>query len=558
MALRIPVGKEDFEEIRRGNSYYVDKTELIYDLVNGTDNKVTLFTRPRRFGKTLMMSMLRSFFDINRDSRDVFTGLSIMSHPEFCQEWMNRYPVLFLTLKGVEDLTFEEAFATLKVKLSELFAEHAYLLDSERTASGDKEAFQMLLGRTADQSTVKNSLKLLTRMMKEHFGKPVILLIDEYDVPLAKASEKEKANEENGYYARMLNIIRGMFDAALKTNEFLKFAVITGCLRIAKESIFSGTNNFKSYSVLDRMFSRYFGFTEEEVDKLLQETQLMDKVGLVKTWYNGYIFGNTAVFCPWDVVNYVADTIGGEVSPRNYWVNTSHNGILRSFVERTDFDVTGKFETLLNGGSIVQAISDELTYDVLHESEKNLWSVLLMTGYLTKADPKECGDTVTLKIPNEEISNIFRDAVLVYFQDTLDRTRQKDLMEALWNGEEKKASDLMTDILYDTISYFNYREDYYQAFLTGIASGLGYAVKSDAENGLGRTDITIEDKRNRRVMVLESKKASEEKELANMCEKAVHQIREKQYVKGFSQFKTVVAYGIAFYRKQALVLKYNE
>ena len=507
--MKIPVGKEFFDEIRRDKSYYVDKTELIYDLLNSTDNKVTLFTRPRRFGKTLMMSMLDSFFSIRKaDSHDVFEGLNIMKHEAFCTEWMNQYPVLFMTFKGVEALSFDEAYKTLQVKLSELCIVHRDLLNDPNTAEVDKSTFQRLMEKQADLAEIKDSLKMIMRMMYTMYEKPVVLLIDEYDVPLAKASEQN--TEGNQYYAKMLDVIRGIFDAALKGNEFLKFAVVTGCLRIAKESIFTGTNNFKSYTVLDDGFSGYFGFTQDEVDRMLEVAKQEERAEEIRSWYDGYIFGSTSVYCPWDVTNCVADLLTDKKARlKNYWKNTSHNGILLTFVKRTDFDVSDKFEALLNGGTIVQTISDELTYDTLHESEENLWNVLLMTGYLTKADPEAEGDTVGLRIPNMEIANIFEETVVKRFSDALalDRSKQKELMKALWDGDEDTASRMMTDILFETISYHDYHENYYHAFMTGIISGLGYAVKSNQENGLGRSDIDVREKNRKRGMLLETKKS---------------------------------------------------
>ena len=549
----IPVGKEQFDEIRKDKAYYVDKTELLYQLVEETNNEVTLFTRPRRFGKTLMMSMMENFFSIQKgNSRELFEGLDIMKHESFCDKWMNQYPVLFVTLKGVEALSFDEAYKMLLIKISDLFKKHRFLHDSEKVDPEDKIVFQKLIEKKADISEVKASLKTIMRMMASHYGKPVILLIDEYDVPLSKTSELE--TEENGYYQKMLDLIRALFDAALKTNEYLKFAVITGCLRIAKESIFTGTNNFMSYSVLDDSFSHYFGFTQDEVNKLLIETGCTDKLEVIRNWYDGYVFGNTSVYCPWDVVSYVSTLLGSKMaSPKNYWKNTSHNKILLIFVKRTEFDVTDKFETLMNGGTIRQTISDELTYDTLHESEENLWSVLLMTGYLTKADPDTEGNTVELKIPNDEIANIFEETVVRYFMETLDHSKQKELMDALWNGDEEKASEIMTDILFETISYHDYHENYYHAFLTGIISGLGYAVRSNQENGLGRSDIDVREKRKKRGMILEAKKSDKEEDMLSDALEGKQQILEKEYLRGFNGYKTVVCYGISFYQKRALV-----
>ena len=552
MEIRTSIGKEDFDEIRKEHGYYVDKTRLIYDLIRA-NNKVTLFTRPRRFGKTLCMSMIESYFDIRRDSREVFTGLEIMKDDVFRREWMNRYPVLSLTLKSVTGLEFDKAYAKLRAEIANICIKYAFLENEPSSDPADLEVFRRLKFKLASEEEIQNSLLTLMRMMYAAFGKPVILLIDEYDVPLAEASEKN--TEDNQYYEKMLEVIRGMFDAALKTNEFLKFAVVTGCLRIAKESIFTGTNNFKSYSVLDAPFSDCFGFTKEETEELLDICSISGKAEIVSDWYDGYIIGNTRVYCPWDVVNYAADAMHGNIRPQNYWKNTSHNSILLTFVKRTEFDVSDKFEVLLNGGTIRQKISDELTYDTLHETEDNLWSILVMTGYLTKADRDAMGDTVDLRIPNAEIANIFEDTVIRFFNDTLDRTKQRELMDALWNGDEENASRLMTRILFGTISYHDYHEDYYHAFLTGLISGLGYAVKSNQESGLGRPDIDIRDKRNRRGMLIETKKSVDEGSMEADAREGLEQIVKNEYLTGFDGFDSVVAYGISFYKKRALVRK---
>ena len=553
MEARIAVGGEFFDQLRQEGGYYVDKTELIYELVHESLNKVTLFTRPRRFGKTLMMSMIENFFDIRRDSKAIFEGLDIAKHEDFCAEWMNQYPVLFITLKDAEALTFKTAYAKLKNIIANVCKKHDYLEKSEKVNREDLVVFKKLMAQNGTDTDVQNSLLLLTHMMAAHYGKPVILLIDEYDVPLAKANEKKEAGER--YYPQMLEVIRGILSSALKSNDDLKFAVVTGCLRIAKESIFTGVNNFKSYSVLDEKFSRYFGFTQEEIDELLKTAGLEDKSDIFKEWYDGYIFGRKAVYCPWDVINYVADAMDDpEAEPENYWRNTSSNGIIRDFVERTDFHIEGKFETLMNGGTITQKISDGLTYDSLHETEDNLWSVLLMTGYLTKADPKAKGSTVQLKIPNAEIASIFQDAVAKYFSDHVDVTQQKSMMAALWAGDEAAASKAISDFLWDTISYNDYHEDYYHAFLTGIFVGRGYEVESNKERGLGRPDIKLTDRANRRILIIEAKKSDSAAQMEHDCEKALKQIVDEGYAKGLDVWQ-VICYGVAFFQKSALVKK---
>ena len=546
MELKIGVGKSDFADLRTAGDYYVDKTEIIYELVHETDNKVTLFTRPRRFGKTLTMSMLSNFFSIRKNSRDIFHGLKIMEHKEFCEKWMNQYPVLFLSLKDIEAESFEGAYKMLQTRLADVCKEIADLAEHPAIDNDDRKIFSKLKAKSADEDEVKNSLKTIMRMFHAVYGKTVILLIDEYDVPLAKASEKN--DSQNTFYASMLDVLRGIMGTTLKDNEFLAFAVVTGCLHIAKESIFTGTNNFASYSVLDQDFSEYFGFSESEVAKLLCAGDREEKADLIKEWYDGYVFGNSFVYCPWDVINYMsALKKRRDAKPKNYWKNTSHNGILLSFVKRTDFDVSDKFETLMNGNTVTQKISDELTYDTLHASEDNLWSVLLMTGYVTKADPNEDGDTVSLKIPNREITSIFKDAVVAHFKNTIDNDTQKFLMEALWNGDEQTAAKAISDLLWKTISYNDYHEDYYHAFLAGVFAGLGYEVASNKETGLGRPDILLKDKNKRRAVIIEAKKSRKESDLDKDCDEALDQIAAEKYADGLYGYEQIFCYGVAFF-----------
>ena len=552
MIFRVGVGESDFAALRRSGKYYVDKTAVMYELVEETENKVTLFTRPRRFGKTLMMSMLSNFFSIRKDSREIFEGLGITAYKEFCEKWMNQSPVLFLSYKDVEAETFEGAYRMLKTKLADLCKELDFLLEETAVNSADRDIFRKLMFKTAEEDDVKNSLKTIMRMLYAVYGRKTILLIDEYDVPLARASEKNTV--ENAYYSAMLDVIKGMMGTALKNNEFLEFSVITGCLRIAKESIFTGTNNFASYSVLDADFSEYFGFSEEEVEKMLLAADRQDKADLIKEWYDGYIFGDSFLYCPWDVMNYMSALKKREnAKPKNYWKNTSHNGILLTFVKRTDFKVRGKFEILMNGGTITQTISDELTYDTLHSSEDNLWSVILMTGYLTKADAGEEGETVRLKIPNREIASIFEDTVVKLFQDTMDENCRKDMMEALWRGDEREVSEAISNLLWKTISYNDYHEDYYHAFLAGAFVGLGYEVESNKEKGLGRPDIFLKDDDNRRVIIIETKRSKKEDNLDQDCDRAVSQILSKKYAEGLYGYTQILCYGIAFFQKQARV-----
>lgn len=554
MDFKVGVGKSDFADLRKSDNYYVDKTKILYELVYDTDNKVTLFTRPRRFGKTLMISMIENFFNIRKDSREIFGGLKITEYGEFCDAWMNQYPVLSISFKDMEALTFDGAYKMLKTTVADVCKELDDLMEEGVVNDADAEIFRQLMYTSADEDKVKNSLKTIMRMLYAVYGKKVILLIDEYDVPLAKASEKDSA--QNPFYSSMLDVIKGLMSTALKDNEYLKFAVITGCLKIAKESIFTGTNNFASYSVLDEDFSEYFGFSGDEVCELLAAADRQDKSDVIKEWYDGYVFGDSFVYCPWDVINYMSALKKRKnARPKNYWKNTSHNGILLSFVKRTDFKVKGKFETLMNGGTIVQNISDELAYDTLYSSEEHLWSVLLMTGYLTKADAGEEGRRVSLKIPNREIASIFEDTVVTYFQNMIDNSVQKSMMEALWNQDEQAASEVISDLLWKTISYNDYHEDYYHVFLAGAFVGLGYEVESNKEKGLGRPDILLKDEDHRRAIIIEAKRSERESDMDADCDEAIGQIISQKYAEGVYGYGQILCYGAAFFQKQAKLKK---
>ena len=552
MAFTVSVGEADFAALRKENAYYVDKTEIMYELVHDTKNKVTLFTRPRRFGKTLMMSMMENFFSIRKDSKSIFEGLAIRSHEDFCKKWMNQYPVLFISFKDAEADEFDVAYAKLKNVIADVCKGISDIALEKKVNSYDVEVFNRLQAQTGTDADVQSSFKTIMRMMNAVYGKKVILLIDEYDVPLAKASEKN--TEKNSYYHKMFDVIKGIMSTALKDNEFLQFAVITGCLHIAKESIFTGTNNFASYSVLDEDFSDYFGFSSDEVDAILEAADRTDKADIIKEWYDGYVFGNSYVYCPWDVINYLsALKKRKDAKPKNYWKNTSHNGILLTFVKRTDFKVKGKFEILMNSGTIMQTIMDELTYDTLHSSEDNLWSVLLMTGYITKVDPDEEGETVSLKIPNREIATIFEDAVVKLFKETIDTNMQKSMMNALWDCDAEEAGRIISELLWKTISYNDYHEDYYHAFLAGAFVGIGYEVESNKEKGLGRPDILLKDDDNRRAIIIEAKKSEKESDLDKDCDEAIDQIITEKYAEGLYGYEQILCYGVAFFQKQAKV-----
>ena len=545
----IPIGVEDFASIRIDNNYYVDKTQMIYDLVHDTKNAVTLFTRPRRFGKTLMMSMLDCFFNIQRrDGNELFDGLDIMKYPDFCKENMNQYPVIFISLKDVEGLTFDVAYDKLKDSIADYCKNIVTILGDDNVDSDDMETFKHLKAQNCTIAEVHNSLKTLMRMLYTVYGKKVILLIDEYDVPLARA-------HYNGYYREMLDVIRGLMSTSLKTNPYLKFAVVTGCLRIPKESIFTGVNNFASYSVMDEEFSQYYGFTQNEVEAFLTYYDLADKLEITKEWYDGYLFGSEEIYCPWDVSNFVKSlTKNRNIEPKNYWENTSSNNAIRAFFYMPDCDPSEKFETLLNGGTIRETITDALTYDHAYDSESNLWSVLLMTGYVTLAKPSQAASAQReLRIPNKEVATIFQTAVVDQFKTSIDETKLRDLMNALWERNAETASTLFSDFLWDTISYNDYHEDYYHAFLTGIFVGRGYSVNSNKERGLGRPDIDLRDRKKRRCIIIEAKHSESEKQMEHDCDQAIKQLRENQYALRLNGYTTVLRYGIAFYQKQAMI-----
>ena len=553
--LKIPVGVSDFRKIRENGYYYMDKSGLIEELLKTDATEVTLITRPRRFGKTLGMSMLDNFLDIRKDSRYLFSGLKISQNQELCRKWMNQWPTLFLSFKDVDGSTFENAMGLLKFTLSQICIEHQYLEESSRVNPAYKQIFTRLKEQTGTFTDVQSSLLVLMRMMKEYYKKPVILLLDEYDVPMAKASS-------NGYYEKMLEVIKTMMSTALKDNESLRFAVVTGCLRIAKESIFTGTNNFTTDTISDIRYDEFFGFTRPEVAEFLKEAGCQDCQETVRKWYDGYIFGNIEIYCPWDVLNYVQRVLTeGVKKPENFWEHTSDNKIIELFLKRRDFDVTEKFEKLLNGEAIRESVNENVSYDFLTSTEENLWSLLYLTGYLTKVKEETQGELpqernkITLKIPNAENQDIFRKSVLNCLQENNIYSDRKELFEALWKGDSEKLTELISDLLFDTISYHDYAESFYHAFLAGLFSGAGYVVESNHESGLGRPDLVIKDKVKRRAAVLEVKVSRKESELKRGCEKALVQIQDRQYRKKIeaSGFKTVLSYGVAFYQKSCRI-----
>lgn len=554
--INLPYGIDNFAKVRNSGCYYIDKTGFIKELVSETFD-VNLITRPRRFGKTLAMSMLSEFFDIRKDGRGIFEGLEISGEREVCEEWMNRWPVLFLTLKDVEGNRFQDAYGLLEKTISKLCIEHAYLAQSIRADLTDREVFLELKARKADTTDLQCSLDTLMRMMKAHYGKEVILLVDEYDVPLAKASD-------NGYYEEMLNIIKTLLGMVWKSNPSLKFAVVTGCLRIAKESIFTGANNFISNSISEESYQDYFGFQESEVSDLVQAAGLQKALPEMKRWYDGYVFGKRDIYCPWDVINHVRALMKDtKAEPENYWIDTSHNNIIKRFLEYPYINVNARFETLLSGGVIQEPIREDLTYDAAHSTEDHLWSILYLTGYLTRVLPDRLPEgmkpqkgCMALRIPNEEIKSVFSDTVQKWFEDRIAITDRRGLFRKWWNGEDKELTEEVSDLLFGTISYFDYREDFYHAFITGLFSGAGYDVKSNSEQGTGRADIVVRDQEHRRAIVIEIKwQGRDDSDLKKECEAALKQIEDKKYGKNLrlEGYTTILCYGAAFHGKTCLI-----
>ena len=539
--VNLPIGTSDFERIRKSGCYYIDKTGLIGEILNTSGVQVMLITRPRRFGKTLGMNMLANFFDIQKDSKALFEGLEISKDQALCEQWRNQWPVLFVSFRRVDGLDFQGAYGMLEETISDLCEEHRYLLDSSQISDLEKSVMERLIWKKATDQELKGSLLRLTRMMQAHYGKPIILLIDEYDVPLAKASA-------NGYYKEMLDVMKGIMQA-MKDNSALQLAVITGCLRIAKESIFTGTNNFVSDTITSSRLNEYFGFTQAEVDKLLEDTGLTDHAEDLKAWYDGYHFGEFDIFCPWDVMNYLRDVQENpKAQSAGYWKNTSDNTIISSFIDYAGNTITKKLEILLAGGFIWQGIDENLTYDYLHSAEENLWSVLYLTGYLTRVKEEKISDgRVALTIPNQEIREIFETTIRRWIDESVRGWNRSELFDAVWNGDREIITQEMSRLLRKTISYHDYKEDFYHAFLAGIFAGAGYMVESNREHGEGRSDVIVCDPAEGRVAIFEAKCVKKAEDMEKGCKLALEQISDRRYAEEFEEdYDQVNCFGIAF------------
>ena len=555
---KLPIGIENFEEMRREDFYYVDKSHVIEQLLTQW-GKVNLFTRPRRFGKSLNMSMLQSFFEIGKD-KTLFDGLRISDNQELCEEYQGKFPVVSVSLKGINGATYEEARRFLIKTINEEARRLSVLSDSTELDETDHELLTQLKKKEMTNDSLVYSIRELTELLEKHYGRKVIVLIDEYDVPLAKANE-------NGYYDEMVLLIRNLFENALKTNNSLKFAVLTGCLRIAKESIFTGLNNFKVYSITDKSFDETFGFTDAEVRELLRYYGQEKYYETVKEWYDGYRFGNVDVYCPWDVINFCSDHLADPgLEPKNYWANTSGNSVISHFI-----DSVGKpqkltrmeLEQLVNGGIVQKEINSELTYKELYSSIDNLWSTLFMTGYLTqRGEPS--GNRYNLVIPNREIRNIITNHILKMFKENVkdDGKTVSDLCDALLNQNPEKVELIFTEYMKKTISIRDTfarkptKENFYHGLLLGI---LGFkenwSVMSNRESGDGFGDILIRIEDEDVGIVIEVKYA-DDGNLQGECEKALQQIIDIRYTESLEQegIHTIIKYGIACYRKKCKVL----
>ena len=557
IALKLPVGIEDFQEIRRLGFYYVDKTMLIEQLL-AKWGKVNLFTRPRRFGKSLNMSMLRYFFDIETD-KTLFDGLYISRNKQLCEEYMGKFPVIFLSLKGVDGLTFSEARFCLAELIESEARRFKFLMHSDKLDADDKAMYRDLLslhGADVAVISLRFALKKLSELLYKHYGKKTLILIDEYDVPLDKAFQ-------HGYYREMVALIRGLFGETLKTNEFIQFAVLTGCLRVSKESIFTGLNNFKVLSITDARFDEQFGFTDAEVQQLLHVYNLEEHLAETKEWYDGYRFGEVDVYCPWDVINHVDRLLGQpDAEPQAYWINTSGNELVKRFINKANKTTRDEIERLVSGESIEKHVRLELTYDEIDNGIDNLWSVLFTTGYLTQAGMTAQG-AYKLVIPNREIREVYKLQIQEWFRDAvLSNTEQ---LTACWSafkaGDAEVIEKYLNNMLSNSISVFDLKaaekENVYHTFLVGLLAGnSGWLVKSNVEAGEGFADIIVETEDADAGMILELKYAREAAGLAKACEKALAQIKERRYAEYLKNEgrNQMLFYGIAFYKKRCRVV----
>ena len=556
---KLPVGIENFEEIRREGFYYIDKTGLIRDLLNNW-GKVNLFTRPRRFGKTLNMSMLKCFFEMGAD-KSLFDGLTISRETALCEKYMGKFPVIFISMKDVDGLRFEDARKRLIKKVGTEAERFRFLLDSDRLSANEKEKYSALVALdkgqyVMDEAMLASSLEVLSSLLWCHYRQKVIILIDEYDVPLDKAFQ-------HGYYKEMVSLIRGLFGEALKTNEFLQFAVLTGCLRVLKESIFTGLNNFDVNSIIDVEHDEHFGFTESEVQELLKDYGMEEKAEIVKEWYDGYQFGNADIYCPWDVIKYTKKLLADpQAEPEAFWINTSGNDLVKRFIDKADKTTQDEIERLIAGESIEKRVRLDLTYNELDSSIENLWSVLFTTGYLTKTG-RAVNGVYKLVIPNREVREVFVLQIQEWFKETMlsDSARINRFCAAFPAGDVSTIQDMLQDYLWDSISVrdtavrIDRKENFYHGLMLGLLRSQGsWLIQSNAETGEGYSDISVSTSE-RTGIVIELKYANDGNQ-ESACEEALKQIEEKKYAVGLQRrgMKKVICYGIAFWEKECMVV----
>lgn len=554
----IPIGIDNFEKIITEEYYYVDKTLLIKELLD-LAGEVNLFTRPRRFGKTLNLSMLQAFFENtgdeeeNQKRRELFKHLQIMNAGDAYTSHMGQYPVIFLTLKSAKQRTFQSALFKIKECISQEYRRHAFVCDGVKLSDSEKQLFQKLADGKGTMDEYSGSLQFLSQCLYKETGEKVIILLDEYDVPLENAYFR-------GFYDEMIDFIRSLFESGLKTNDALKFSVITGCLRISKESIFTGLNHLKIISVLDRQYSEHFGFKEQEVKEMTEYYGHAGRYDDLKQWYDGYVFGNTCIYNPWSVINFMFDLNADEQAfPRPYWVNTSSNQIIHDMVSRADTMTRNQIEELLNGKTMDIPVHEEITYDDLEDIGDNLWNFLYFTGYLTKESEYFKNHTVYLKvrIPNIEVKTVYTNTILNWFQESVKKKDFRELYRAMEEKNTGKMGEILTEQLFSVISFYDSAENFYHGFLAGILSqSEKYLVKSNRESGLGRSDLIVKTPSLRgRAFLLEVKVSDSMKHLEQDAKKAVQQIWDKNYMEELKSegYEQIDAFGIAFYRKDCEV-----
>ena len=557
----IPIGVEFYKQMINEGYYYIDKTLLIRDLLLHK-NTVTLFTRPRRFGKTLAQSMLKTFFEMEilpdgtmADNSVYFQGKKIMESGEEYIKHMGQYPVIFLSLKSAKQPVYEMAYESLAYEIRKEYDRHRYILESDSITEEDKQIYHSVLTMEAGSAAFARAIAFLSECLEKYHKQKVIILIDEYDVPLENAYF-------NGFYDQMVSFIRSLFESALKTNESLKFSVITGCLRISRESIFTGLNNLKVVSVLDESYAEYFGFTQYEIDSFLEDYCIIQKRDEAKSWYDGYLFGNTEIYNPWSLINYIYDIAQKNTEfPKPYWSNTASNSIVRELIENADDNIKQEIEELIAGGTIKKPVQEDITYEDIYKSQDNLWNFLFFTGYLKTVDKsfRERQIYLSMTIPNEEIIYIYETTIREWSLQCIEKQDLSGLVQALEEGNCEMASDIITKQLMDTISFYDYKEDYYHGFIAGLLRHNNrYITKSNRESGTGRYDLTLKTKRIRkgRAIILEFKVTDNINKLESGCMEALEQIEKLHYDNDIIEegYTDILKYGLCFYKKECLVM----